>query len=306
MPIIQQVEQFYYVGLHHGISAAARSMPERRTASAITKSMLQLEADYGQPLFERAPFRFTPAGRELWDFVRPFFVRFDNFLLAVRSSGCELRVGGAQVALRYLEDLLALLRARDASARLKLRSGAQSEMQAWLREGALDVLIAPHVEALLPGIACAELVTLPLVLLVPQRMRLASAAELWSRPKLDVPLIVSTPSETLIVNFAAGLRTMRREWRPAIDADSLRGVAGYVQAGQGIGLALDEPSLTRYPGVRALALPGFEPVKVMAFWRTPAKPLEQLLVDILRERAARTWPVAGGNLKPKPKVTSDV
>jgi len=268
-------------------------MPERRTPSAINKAMLQLEEACGQPLFERAPFRFTPAGREFWEFVRPFFERLEGFLAATRTSGCELRVGGAEAALNYLADLFELLRSRDASARVKLRSGSESEMHGWLREGAIDVLIAPRVESLPLDIGCSGLVTLPLVLLVPKRHRVASAAELWARPELDEPLIVCTLAESIVVNFAAGLRTMRREWHPSIDADSLQAVARYVAKGQGIGVVIAEPSLTQHPGVRALPLPGFEPVKMMAFWRMPVQPLQQLLIDTLRERAARTWPRSG-------------
>jgi DNA-binding transcriptional LysR family regulator len=287
---ILQVQQFYYVGLHRGISAAARQMPERRTPSAINKAMLQLEATYGQPLFQRAPFRFTPAGHAFWDFIRVFFEGLERFLTAAEASGCELRVAGSDVALNYLSDLLELLRARDASARVKLRCGSQSQMHTWLRDGAIDVLIAPRQDPLPPGIAATELVTLPLVLLVPKRKTLTSAAELWARPKLAEPLIVPGPSESVTVNFAAGLRTMRREWTPAIDANSLESVARSVADGQGIGLVVDEPSLARRPGVRALPLPGFEPVTVMAFCRTPARPLEKLLIEVLRHRAARTWP----------------
>lgn len=297
---ILQIQHFYYVGLHGGISAAARAMPERRTQAAISKAMTLLEADFGRPLFERTPFRFTPAGREFWDFVRRFFERLEHFLSASRVTGTELRVAGAEVALLYLSDILELLQSRDEAARLKLRSGGQSEMHGWLREGATDVLIAPRNGPLPPQLGCRELVTLPLALLVPQRQRLASAADLWKRPRLDLPLIVSSLSESVVDHFAAGVQAMRHEWRPSIDANSLRSVAVYVAEGKGLGVVPDVPALTRHPGVRAVPLPGFEPVKVMAFSRTPAQPLEQLLIETLSHRAARNWPQARKSVRRKP------
>src|ERR1700690_2902158 len=70
---IHHLELFYYVARHRGISSAVRHMPYGIQQPAVSSQILLLEQDLGVRLFERNPFRLTPAGEELDNFVRPFF-----------------------------------------------------------------------------------------------------------------------------------------------------------------------------------------------------------------------------------------
>ena len=59
---IHQLELFYYVTRHGGISRAVRHMPYGIQQPAISSQLLQLEQNLGVKLFERQPFRLTAAG----------------------------------------------------------------------------------------------------------------------------------------------------------------------------------------------------------------------------------------------------
>jgi DNA-binding transcriptional LysR family regulator len=70
---IHYLELFYYVARSGGISRAVQRMPYGIQQPALSSQILLLEEDLGTKLFERSPFRLTPAGEELYAFVRPFF-----------------------------------------------------------------------------------------------------------------------------------------------------------------------------------------------------------------------------------------
>src|SRR3989442_3555434 len=64
---------FYYVAKHGGISEAVRNMPYGIQQPAISGQVIQLEEFLGVTLFHRRPFALTPPGKELFDFIKPFF-----------------------------------------------------------------------------------------------------------------------------------------------------------------------------------------------------------------------------------------
>src|SRR5215207_4137816 len=70
---VHHLELFYYVARHGGISSAVRHMPYGIQQPAVSAQILRLEKDLGAKLFERQPFRLTPAGKELMELADPFF-----------------------------------------------------------------------------------------------------------------------------------------------------------------------------------------------------------------------------------------
>ena len=56
-----------------GISEAVRNMPYGIQQPAISGQVIQLEEFLGVTLFQRRPFALTAAGKELYDFIKPFF-----------------------------------------------------------------------------------------------------------------------------------------------------------------------------------------------------------------------------------------
>src|SRR3954462_2493834 len=74
---VHHLELFYYVARHGGISAAVRHIPYGIQQPAVSGQMRALEENTGTRLFERSPFRLTPAGEKLFAHVRPFFENLD-------------------------------------------------------------------------------------------------------------------------------------------------------------------------------------------------------------------------------------
>jgi DNA-binding transcriptional LysR family regulator len=70
---VHHLELFYYVARCEGIVAACRQIPYGIQQPAVSAQVARLEEDLGARLFERRPFRLTPAGKALYDFIAPFF-----------------------------------------------------------------------------------------------------------------------------------------------------------------------------------------------------------------------------------------
>jgi DNA-binding transcriptional LysR family regulator len=285
---VNDLEVFDQVVSHRGISNAARLMPNRVSVSAVNKAMARLEAEIGQQLFERVPFRVTARGEQLFGFVHPFFVALANFL--ANEHPLLLRVAASEVVLnRYLPDIILLLEQHGKAAKVRTRTTGQSQMHAWLREGVADLVIAPPISSTGLDLESCELVKLPLALVVSKRSACVTAQDLWSKP-LSEPLIVAGGSETVADEFATGLKLLRIAWEVTVDASSLNAVVAMVAEGRGIGLVVDEPSLTERKNIRVIRLPDFPLVPIAATWHRTGHPCVPLLVKVLQERAARYWP----------------
>src|SRR5262245_10021996 len=69
---VHQLELFYYVTLHQGITQASREMPYGVTQPGISRQKKDLELDFCMLLFHRKPFKLTPADERLFAFIKPF------------------------------------------------------------------------------------------------------------------------------------------------------------------------------------------------------------------------------------------
>ena len=70
---IHHLELFYFVAKHGGIAAAVRNIPYGIQQPAVSGQIAKLEESLGTKLFQRRPFALSPAGMELFEFIRPFF-----------------------------------------------------------------------------------------------------------------------------------------------------------------------------------------------------------------------------------------
>src|SRR5882762_86955 len=108
---IHHLELFYYVAKHSGISEAVRNMPYGIQQPAVSGQIIQLEEFLGVTLFQRRPFNLTPAGRELFDFIDPFFSYLS--VAADRLQGGtahQIRIGASEIVLRdHLPDLVSVI-----------------------------------------------------------------------------------------------------------------------------------------------------------------------------------------------------
>ena len=289
---VHHLELFYYVARHGGISRAVRHMPYGIQQPAVSSQLLLLERDLGKRLFDRSPFKLTAEGEELFAFVRPFFGNLDAVTKQLRQqTEPQLRIGASEIVLRdHLPELLSRIQASHPNLRVALRSGFQAEMEAALQAQEIDLAITPWERKPRARLHCLKLVSLPLVLLVPKRLKLKSAAALFAQPVIEQSLISLPATETVCRHFQAGLQRLRVEWPMRLEASSLDLITRYVANGYGIGLSVNAGEIVRHPKVRLLELPGFASVEIAGFWNGPLTPLVRETLQEMQQYARRRWP----------------
>lgn len=293
---VHHLELFYYVARHGGISSAVRHMPYGIQQPAVSAQILLLEKDLGVKLFERQPFRLTAAGQELMEFVDPFFSNLEAVGKRLRNgSQPQLRVAASEVVLRtHFPAVLERLTNLQPQVKLGLRSGFDTELATWLREGEADLVIMPLHGRPPAQMQSLTLLRLPLVLLVPKKMRIKSAADLWSRRPPTEPLISMPPRESVSVIFQRGLKKRGVQWPVTIEASSLSLITQYVADGRGVGVSVLLPELVQRPNLQTFVLDDFEMLDVAALWRGELTPLLRAFLDESQRYASELWPEWAG------------
>lgn len=296
---VHHLELFYYVVRHGGISRAVRHMPYGIQQPAFSSQLLQLEQNLGVKLFERQPFRLTGAGEQLFGFVEPFFGNLDKIEARLsKGTAPHLRIGASQFVSRaHLPPVIEQVRKKYPSYRFYIRTGVQNQLEEWLRDRQIDLVFVTLLQTgLAAGLRKLPLLRMPLVLLVHKKSKIKSAAELWARDTIDEPLI-SLPLSGSV--FQKGLKRLRVDWQPAIEAGSLELVTWYVANGYGIGVQVDVPDVVRHPDVRVLPLEGFEPVEIVALWQGKPTPLIRTVIEEAQQYIRKVWPQLACNDKLK-------
>lgn len=285
---IHHLELFYYVARHGGISEAVRNMPYGIQQPAISGQVIQLEEFLGVTLFHRRPFSLTPPGKELYDFIKPFF---DNLTpMAEKLQGGisqHLRIAAGETFLRdHLPPLLQELGGQFPKLKVTLREGYHPEVLTWLQRQEIDLSIGLLGGKPPAGINAIPMFKLPLVLLVPKRSRLTSAQELWERDRIEETLITVPSNEPISRSFQEGLARLKVDWFSGIEVSTVEMVQTYVANGYGIGVTVGVPKMKYHSQVRRLPLEGFEPVTFGVLWQGRRTVLLDALFKIL-ENAAR-------------------
>jgi len=289
---VHHLELFYYVAKHGGISAAVRRMPYGIQQPAVSAQMGKLEEDVEAKLFERSPFRLTPAGEKLFAHVRPFFENLDSLSAELKGPAePELRIGGAEIVLRdHMPTVMQRVRAVHPKMRLSLHSGHQAQLEAWLREGQIDLAIGP-VDARPPKrLRQLRLAQVPLVLLVHRGQPWKNVSELWARKRIALPLIGLPAATSLMRNFQKDLKRRGLVWPQAIEAASAELVTRYVASGDGCGVNLGIGSIIKHRDVRALPLQGFTPMTMGLLWQGEPSRLVRSVIEGVRSYSHETWP----------------
>jgi len=286
---IHFLELFYYVARHGGISRAVRHMPYGIQQPAVSSQLLKLEESLGVTLFQRRPFALTPAGAELYQFVEPFFGRLEAVALKLRGGTVRhIGIGASEIVLReHLPAIVQAVQEKFPGLKLTLREGSQSQVEAWLEQGEIDLAFTLLGREPAKAFSHLPILDIPLMLIVPRRSRLQAAGALWARDKIEDALITLPAYEAMCKNFQRGLRRQGVDWFPSIEVSSLKLIEIYVAHGHGIGLFLNIPTVKLSPQVRALPLPDFEPVHFGALWRGRATPVVEAFLACTQDRARR-------------------
>jgi DNA-binding transcriptional LysR family regulator len=289
---VHHLELFYYVAKHGGISAAVRHIPYGIQQPAVSGQMRALEENAGTVLFERSPFKLTAAGEKLFAHVQPFFENLGSVATALRDGErSELRLGASELVLRdHIPTVMARVRTRHPGMRLSLRSGHQSQLEAWLRDAQIELSIGP-VEARPPArLRSLALAHVPLVLMVPRASAVRDAGKFLAQKKIAEPLVGLPAGSSVMRNFQAGLKARGIAWPQRVEVASIELIARYVANGEGFGVNVAIPSLTKERGVRVLPLEGFTPMTMGVMWRGEPSPHVQAVIDEVRRYSGETWP----------------
>ena len=283
---IHHLELFYFVAKHGGIAAAVRNIPYGIQQPAVSGQIAKLEESLGTKLFQRRPFALSPAGVELFEFIKPFFDNLEIVSAKLRQNRSpQLRIAAPSIVLHdYIPELLQKLRAKFPEFRLYLHEAARAEAERLLLARDVDLAITVIEKKSRAGIQVQPLLELPLILLVHKKARLARAEELWKHDKIEETLITFPRSDPIHASFQRGLERIGVEWFCGIEANSARLIERYVVSGYGIGLAVAVPGFKPAAGVRVLRLPDFPPVVVGASWSGKLSNIsKQLLAELETE-----------------------
>jgi DNA-binding transcriptional LysR family regulator len=287
------LELFYYVAKHQGISAAVRHIPYGIQQPAVSTQIGKLERDLEMKLFERVPFRLTPAGEQLYRHLAPFFDHLPVVLSQMRAAiETELRIGGAELILRdHLPAVLSRVKKQFPKLRYRLRSiGHQDEPEDWLRAGEVDLMflpLNPRPPAKLNQRAMAKL---PFALQVHPRSEYKSAEQIFTHRRISAPLICLPETTSFARAFQNELRRRNLHWPQTIEATSLDLVHRYVANGDGVGVNVHIPARKRARDVREFVLADFPPITMGAVWRGELSPAALALLEGIHAYAKDTWP----------------
>jgi DNA-binding transcriptional LysR family regulator len=284
---IHHLELFYHVAKHGGISHAVRKMPYGIQQPAVSGQILQLEEHLGLKLFQRRPFFLTPAGRELFEFIEPFFGKVLETGARLRGeTGQRLRLAAPGAILRdHLPKLLEKHRRVFAQLRLTLHDANQASAENLLRRQDVDLAITELEGRPSGGIRCCELLRLPLQLLVLPARRLRSASELWKSEKILDPLICLPTGEAITKLFRDGLRKISANWPTSVEVSSLDQIPSFVRAGFGIGVSVRAPGEKPPPGIQLVPLQNFPPLVIAALWQGKLPRVADTFLETIKKHA---------------------
>jgi DNA-binding transcriptional LysR family regulator len=284
---VHHLELFYYVARHGGISEAVRNIPYGIQQPAVSGQIIQLEEYLGTTLFQRRPFALTPAGKELFDYIEPFFSKLDVIATKLQGGTAHhIRIGASEIVLRdHLPEIVQTVRKKFPKLKITLRESHQPQLEAWLERGEIDLAVTVLNGKSAAGLQSITLLKLPLILLMPKNSPIKSVCELWKRDRIGEPLICLAPNEIICREFQQQLAKIGVDWFPSIEVSTLNLVTAYVKNGYGIGLSVQVPNAAFPSEVRAVPLPDFPEITFGAMWRGKAGPLAQAFVEELQKRA---------------------
>lgn len=283
---VHHLELFYFVAKHEGISTAIRHMPYGIQQPALSGQILKLEESLGVKLFQRRPFSLTDEGKQVFEFIAPFFGELPQLEGRIAaSSKPKLRLGSSNHAFRdHLPELLRKVSRAWPVIQLSMREANQQLAEQMLREGELDLAVVTREASPAPGLKSEELIKLPLILVMPHSERRTTVSKLLAEAG-SRPLIALPPRERATQIFQRHLAKLQINWEISIEANSLDVVHSCVLEGFGVGLSLDIPGKTIPKGLTRLPLNDFPKVEILALWKGKLEGPPRDFLEIARLRA---------------------
>jgi LysR family cys regulon transcriptional activator len=281
---IHQLELFYQVVLHQGVSQAARALQKEQPT--LSRQINELEDALRVRLYHRRPFKLTEKGELLFQGIEQFFRDLPKLEEKVKG-GDLIRIGASPIVLtHHLPAVEKLVRKEFPNLRLLLREANQPQLLRWLEQGEIDLAVTLLPRDVPPKVFAKELFKLRLILLVPEASRVTTAEQLWAQAEIKESLISLTADEIVSREFQNGLERKDLEWRPRIEVGSLDLVEHYVVEGYGVGLSVRAPGFPISFEVRAIELPDWPEIPMGLLWRDDTDKLVRAFRAQVEHRAA--------------------
>jgi DNA-binding transcriptional LysR family regulator len=221
---IHHLELFYSSPNTAESQPLVRNIPYGIQQPAVSGQIAKLEESLGTKLFQRRPFALSPAGVELFEFIKPFFDNVEIIAEKLRQNRSpQLRIAAPSIVLHdYIPELLQKLRTKFPEFRLYLHEAARSEAERLLLARDVDLAITLVEKKSRAGIEVRPLLELPLILLVHRKSKLAHAEDLWKRDKIEETLISLPRTDSINASFQRGLERIEVEWFCGIEVTSAR------------------------------------------------------------------------------------
>lgn len=285
---VHHLELFYHVARAGGITAALQHIPYGIQQPAVSLQMSQLEDSVGTQLFIRRPFSLTPAGREIYEFITPFFSGLPSMAAQVRGRAEQhLRLAASGLVMRdHFPWIMRELYRRVPGLRITLRDTGQTPPARLLRAHDADLVFGLHDPDEDDGLRFERLVQLSMVLLVESGSPFTTAAQvLKEAAKGRLPLISSTAPDELLLRFRKELQRRKQSWEVSFEVPGIDVVEAYVAQGFGAGLSVSAPGHVLPKNVRSLPLIGFAQMHYGAFWLDRLSTPALLCMEVARGRA---------------------
>ncbi len=278
---LHRLEGFYWVARTGGYARAARAFPYPITQPAVHQQVKKLEGELEATLFERIGkdrMELTPAGRRLFDFVRPFFENLPGLVRSLREGdyGGELTIRTASLLLRHLMPAwVKRLHKKHPNIIVNLEETLRPALED-LRHGEAD-LVVDHIPEIPPDVATMPVATVRPFIVMPRDHPVAKRKRISMSAFANDTFISYSPG---LVSRDLQLQALARQGLApprTLSASTADSILGLVESGLGWSVV---PSLhpngprTKGVAVAPLTSPKIE-FPIVAAWRkdTPENPL---------------------------------
>jgi DNA-binding transcriptional LysR family regulator len=282
-PNLHHLELFYHVVKSGGITAATRSMPYGIQQPAVSGQISLLENELGVRLFQRRPFKTTPAGQELYDFLAPFFSRLADVTERIAGKTARhLRLVAPALLIRdHLPNVMASISKSLPELELTLIEAPTREVFGLLEREEVDLAICEYEGNAPAGVKVDNLISLPLILLLPPGVALPKSG---IRGLVETqPLIRQKANTTIARIFNQDLAKMNLHWPSRMEVGNIELINAYVAKGLGVGMCLRVPGMKFPKGCKVVELPDFSKLSIVAMWRGKLHPLATQVLQGLRK-----------------------
>ncbi|MEM8882447.1 MAG: LysR family transcriptional regulator [Planctomycetota bacterium] len=288
---LNRLEGFYWVAKEGGYAKAARAFPYPITQPAVHQQVKKLEGEVGVALFERVGkdrIVLTPAGRELYDFVAPFYTGMPGVLRRLQSGEeeGEVRIESAPLFVRHLlPSWLRKLQRKHPGIEVELSEITDMRCPR-LVAGETDLVVG-YIPKIPPGIATQRVGTIHSFIVHPASHRLAKRKRVTMKD-FDGETFIGYAKGSVMRKLQE-IELKRAGVTPSnfLTTDSVDVILGFVASGLGLSLV---PSLSpdgpKVSGLVGRAVGGKRNrYPVVAAWRKSAheNPLVHAVLSLAPE-----------------------